>query len=77
MSDVLNADRLAETSDIARKLGVAQNKVSRSRSYIIDHSIIASPERRKLIFCIPYLADYVKKDNYVSDAVTIARQRRV
>lgn len=77
MSEVLNADRLAETSDISRRLGVAQNKTSRTRSYLINHGIIASPERGKVMFCVPYLADYVKKDNYVSDAVTIARQRRV
>lgn len=77
MSECLNSDRLAETSDIASRLGVTQNKLSKSRSYLIDHGIIASPERGKVMFCIPYLADYVKKDEYISDVITVARQRRV
>ncbi len=77
MSECLNSDRLAETSDIAGKLGVATSKLSRSRAYLIDHGIIASPERGKVMFCIPYLADYVKKDEHISDVITVARQRRV
>ena len=77
MSECLNSERLADTSDIARRIGVAQNKLSRSRSYLINHGIIASPEHGKVMFCIPYLADYVKKEACVSDAITVARQRRV
>lgn len=77
MSDCLNSDRLADTADIATKLGVTQNKLSRSRAYLIDQGIIAAPERGKVMFCIPYLADYVKKEEYVSDTITVARQRRV
>lgn len=77
MSECLDSDRLADTSDIARRLGIAQNKLSRPRAYLIDHGIIASPEHGKVMFCIPYLADFVKKDEYISDAITIARQRRV
>lgn len=77
MSECLNSERLADTSDIARKIGVAQNKLSRPRSYLINHGIIASPEHGKVMFCIPYLADYVKKEACVSDAITVARQRRV
>lgn len=77
MSECLNSDRLADTADIATKLGVTQNKLSRSRAYLIDQGIIAAPERGKVMFCIPYLADYVKKEEYVSDTITVARQRRV
>ncbi len=77
MSECLDEERLASTSEIADKFGVDQNKLSRQRSYLIDHGIIASPERGKVMFCIPYLADYVKKAEYVSDAITVARQRRV
>ena len=77
MSECLSPDRLAETSEIARKLGVTQNKVSKPRANLINHGIIASPEHGKVMFCIPYLADYVKKDEYISDAITVARQRRV
>ena len=77
MSECLDEERLASTSEIADKFGVDHNKLSRQRSYLIDHGIIASPERGKVMFCVPYLADYVKKAEYVSDAITVARQRRV
>lgn len=77
MSECLNADRLADTTEIASKFGDTQNKVSRQRAYLIDHGIIASPERGKVMFCIPYLADYVKKDEEIPDTITVARSRRV
>lgn len=77
MSECLSQDRLADTSDIARKFGVAQSKLTRQRAYLIDQGIIAAPERGKVMFCIPYLADYVQKEEQVSDAITVARQRRV
>lgn len=77
MSECLDSDRLASTSDIARSLGVKQNSLSRSRAYLVDHGIIASPERGKVMFCIPYLADFVKKDEQISSALEIARQRKV
>lgn len=77
MSECLDEERLASTSEIADRLGVHQNKISRQRAYLIDHGIIAAPEHGKVMFCIPYLADYVKKDEYMSDAITVARQRKV
>lgn len=77
MSECLDSDRLAATSDIAECLGVTQNKLSRSRALLIDHGIIAAPERGKVMFCIPYLADFVKKEARVTNAVEVARQRRV
>lgn len=77
MSECLGDDRLSRTSDIAHELGVTQNKLSRARAYLIDNGIIAAPEHGKVMFCIPYLADYVKKDIYVSSVVEVARQRRV
>ena len=77
MSECLDSDRLAETSEIARRLGVPANRISKSRAGLIDHGIIAAPERGKVMFCIPYLADYVKKEEYLTDAITIARMRRV
>ena len=77
MSECLDSERLADTSEIADRLGVSANKLSKSRARLIDHGIIAAPERGKVMFCIPYLADYVKKDEYVADAITVARQRRV
>lgn len=77
MAECLDTDRLADTLDIARGLGVTQSKLSKTRAYLINHGIIASPERGKVMFCIPYLSDYVKKEEPLSDAITVARQRRV
>lgn len=77
MSESLREDRLASTSEIARSLGVPQNKLSKARASLIDHGIIAAPERGKVMFCIPYLADYVKKEKTVASPVEVARKRRV
>ncbi|MCR5421833.1 MAG: ATP-binding protein [Lachnospiraceae bacterium] len=77
MSDCLNEDRLAATADISRGIGTTQNKLSKTRACLINNGIIAAPEQGKVMFCIPYLADYVKKEPHMSDAVEIARQRRV
>ena len=77
MAECLDSDRLADTSDIARSMGQAQNKLSKTRAYLIDHGIIASPERGKVMFCIPYLSDYVRKEESLSNVITVARQRRV
>lgn len=77
MSECLDSERLAGTSDIARSMGLAANKLSKPRAYLIDHGIIASPEHGKVMFCIPYLADYMKKDEQNTNAIDVARQRRV
>ena len=77
MSENLDSDRLAKTSDIAISLGVPQNKLSRARAYLIDQGFIAAPEHGKVMFCIPYLADFVKKDVQVASVVEVARQRKV
>lgn len=77
MSDCLNDDRLALTSDVAKTLGSSQNKLSRVRANLIGNGIIATPERGFVMFCIPYLADYVKKDKRPAATVEIARMRRV
>lgn len=78
MSECLGEDRLALTSDIAGNMGMPLKKLSKTRAYLIDHGIIAAPEHGKVMFCIPYLADYVQKDIQVSgSAVEVARQRRV
>ena len=77
MSELLDKDRFAQTSDIARSLGVTQNKLSKTRAYLINHGIIAAPEHGKVMFCIPYLADYAKKDVSTASVIEIAKQRRV
>ena len=77
VSECLGEDRLASASDIAGLLGTAQNRLSKTRATLIGHGIIAAPEHGKIMFCIPYLADFVKKDAVASSAVEIARKRRV
>jgi len=77
MSQCLDEDRLASTADIAKSLKTNQNKLSRTRAYLINNGIIASPEHGKVMFCIPYLADYVKKEKNMSSVIEVARQRRV
>ena len=77
MSECLNEDRLAETSEIAQNMGATHNRLSKIRANLIDHGIIASPEHGKLMFCIPYLSEYVKKEEFESDVIKVARQRRV
>lgn len=77
MSECLNSDRLAGTADIARKMDGTPNKTGKQRAYLVDHGIIASPEHGKVMFCIPYLADYIKKEVCPSDVIAIARQRGV
>ncbi len=77
MSKCLDEDRLASTADIARIMGINQNKNSKTRAFLINNGIIASPERGKLMFCIPYLADYVKREREMSSVIEVARQRRV
>ena len=77
MSAIMDDDRLAATSDIARKLGVSQNRLSKVRAHLIDNGVIAAPEHGKVMFCIPYLADYMKKDKYMGSVIEVARERRV
>lgn len=77
MSESLEDDRLARTSEIAKKAGSALSKMSKNRSRLIGHGIIAAPEHGKVMFCIPYLADYVKKDSGVSGNIEVARKRGV
>ncbi|SCY73937.1 hypothetical protein [Butyrivibrio sp. INlla14] len=77
MAKCLDNERLADTSAISQRLGVTINKLSKQRANLIDRGIIAAPEHGKVMFCVPYLADYVQKEELVSDVVTVARQRRV
>lgn len=44
---------------------------------ILKENIIAAPERGKVMFCIPYLADYVKQEAVNSSVISVARQRGV
>ena len=77
MAECLGDDRLASTSEVAQKLGVTQRHLSQARSRLMGNGIVAAPERGKVMFCIPYLADFVMKEGVASSAVDIARQRRV
>jgi len=78
MSRCLGEDRLARTADISQGLGIPQNKLSKTRAYLVDHGIVASPEHGKLLFCIPYLADYIiNKNPAMASSIEVAMQRKV
>ena len=77
MSESMDDNRLSRISDIADSLNTTTNKLSRTIAHLIDCGIIAAPEHGKVMFCIPYLADYVKKYSQTSSAIEVARQRRV
>ena len=77
VSACLGEDRLAAASDVAGLMGLAQNRLSKMRATLIDYGILAAPEHGKIMFCIPYLADFVKKKGSASSVIEIARKRRV
>ena len=77
MAQRLDDDRLVSTESVAKSLGTTQKNLSKARARLMDNGIIAAPERGKVMFCIPYLADYLCKDELQADAVTQARLRRV
>ncbi|MBQ9004093.1 MAG: ATP-binding protein [Eggerthellaceae bacterium] len=77
MSNLLDSQRLASTEEVARALGRKQQSLSQARARLIGSGIIAAPERGRVMFCVPYLADYVLKEDDEVDATTEARKRRV
>lgn len=77
MARHLNEDRLASTSDVADALGKAQQSLSQARARLIDNGIIASPGHGKVMFCIPYLANYVLQGATESSVIAQARKRMV
>lgn len=62
MARVLNNERVARTGDIAKALGKEQNRLSFIRENLLNNGIVIAPERGKLMFMIPYLADYLLDD---------------
>ena len=77
MSECLDEERFAATGVIAQTLGVESRSLSRARSRLIDNGTIAAPARGQVMFCVPYLADYVRRPQCANSAIEVARQRRV
>ncbi len=77
MSACMDDTRVVATRDVARRLGKEGRNLSRARSRLLDTGTIAAPARGQVMFCIPYLADYVTRPASPSSAVEVARQRRV
>lgn len=42
-------------------LGKEHRSLSKARSRLMDNGIIASPAHVRVMFCVPYLADYVTR----------------
>lgn len=62
MARVLNDERVARTGDIAKAVGKEPNRLSFVRESLLNNGIVIAPERGKLMFMIPYLADYLLDD---------------
>ena len=77
MSNSLNEQRLASSAAVSQLMGKPQSSLSRTRAKLIGSGIIAAPEHGSLMFCIPYLADFVLKDAASSSAADAARRRMV
>lgn len=59
MAQVLDGDRMARTGEVAKLLGKEQNQLSFVRESLLNNGIVVAPERGKLMFMIPYLAEYI------------------
>lgn len=77
MSSALNEDRIASTAAISEQLQKTPQQLSKTRGHLIDLGYIASVGYGKLVFCIPYLADYVTKPIESTGNLEVIRQRRV
>ena len=77
MAQRLDDDRLVSTESVAKSLGTTQKSLGKARARLMGNGIIAAPERGKVMFCVPYLADYLCRDEAQTDTVTQARLRRV
>lgn len=69
MAGLLGEERTAATGAIAQKLGKTQKQLSTVRAGLVDNGIVGVPERGKLAFTIPYLADYVLRTEEGSNSV--------
>lgn len=77
MSACLDDKRLASTGNVAHMLGKEQRQLSRARSRLIDNGIIASPVHGYVMFCVPYLADYIARPESRNMVIETARLRGV
>ena len=77
MAECMGEDRFVLTADISRALGVPQSRLTRTRAYLMNQGIIASPAHGKVMFCVPYLSDYVKKEKNISGNMEVVIQRKV
>ena len=77
VSSELGQDRLASTADISQRLGKTAQQLSKTRARLIDLGYIASPAHGRLMICVPYPADYVKRESDAPSAPEVMRLRRV
>lgn len=58
----LDGRRMASTRAIAERLGKEQKQLSMTREALLADDLVVVPERGKLAFKIPYLADYLVRE---------------
>lgn len=77
MSSVLDDDRVAHIADVGQFLDKRQSSLSSARDSLLKSGIIVAVDRGKLMFNIPYLADYVQKVPASSANIDLVRQWRL
>ena len=73
MAGALDAGRMADVSHIAEALGKTTKQTSMTRRALLRSGIVISPARGKLMFTIPYLADYLTTPESVVDESQLYR----
>lgn len=73
----LDDKREARTAEVAMRLGREPGKVGYLRESLIRNGIVIASTHGKLMFNIPYLADYVLKDGGVNKNLQRLREWRV
>lgn len=68
MAQCMSTSHVIDTAAVANALGKDQQQLSRARDGLLRRGIIIAPERGKVRFTIPYLRDFVKKQQDVSTA---------
>lgn len=56
-----DSDGESSVKDVAERMGVSYDYAQKYRRRLIDAGVIESPARGKLVFAVPFLADYLRK----------------
>lgn len=74
MATVINEDRVATSADIAKALGKTTQQASPTRQKLLREGIIVSISRGKMMFNIPYLREYLLKEEQPNPEPILAQE---